>query len=212
MNENKIEIKRSYGAKQRPTASEVIRKSLRILLVSLIVIFTLVVVMNLVISCISAVTDRPPSIFGITPCFMPDSSMAGDREDSIEYGSLVWFVRTEYSELSPGDVVAFYDNGGICVGRIVRDTMTDGYLVWADNAPGPFSTTLNAHNLIGRLGAELSGIGLLAFFVDTVPGKLVLIGFPTAVFVALGSYEAYRIISSRREKAAAAEDPSEEND
>lgn len=211
MNDNKIEIERSESAKQKPTAGEILQKTLRISLIVLIVIFALVMVLNLVMSGISAITGRPPSLFGITPCFMPDASMAGEKEDSIEYGSLVWFVKTDYSELAPGDVVAYYDNGGILIGRILFDTKTDGYLVRADNAPGPFSTTLNAHNLIGRRGAELGGIGLLAFFVDTTPGKIVLIGFPAVVFIALGSYEAYLMVKARKEKAEAEAKENESN-
>ena len=50
MNDNKIEIERSGSVKPKPTAGEILQKTLRISLIVLIVIFALVMVLNLITS------------------------------------------------------------------------------------------------------------------------------------------------------------------
>ena len=103
--------------------------------------------------------------------------LTGSMEPEIPAGSLVVVKKTDVSELSPGDVIAFHrtQDGIVVTHRLQEIDEEQKVLITKgdaneqeDMAPTPYL------NLIGKVKWHIAGIGDFASWLFTMPGKICL--------------------------------------
>lgn len=124
--------------------SDITQKCLQILTVTLCAISVIVTLLSLII-LIKGIShpEKPPSIFGITPVVMADESMQSGLKGSISYGDALFLKRTDGTEIENGDVLAFFEEGIVHIGRvqsIVRTEDDFSCTIKADNLPDSYQT------------------------------------------------------------------------
>ncbi len=169
---------------------------------TLCVVFSFLLICNLVIIIKGSVApEKPPSVLGITPMVVLSGSMSGDAEDHIETGDLIFVGKADPDELEVGDVIAFMEGKTTVTHRIIRiETAEDGTEQWitkgdANNTEDQRPVT--ADQLVGIYRFRLPKIGDFALFLQQPVGMLIFIGIPCLAFLI------YDIL--RRQRAAVTE-------
>lgn len=172
--------------------------------ISLYVISAVVAILSLVIIVKGIITpEKPPSVLGIIPVVMVNESMQSGRDGSISYGAAVFFKSAKPERYSEGDVIAFFEDGVIYVGRIesIASVGTDFCCtVKADNLSDPYPITVTSENTVGKAVLTVNWLGTLALFVMTGVGRFIFVGIPVIVLVGFILYECYLTKKEAKEK------------
>ncbi len=194
---------RTDGDKTQAVKKTPLQKTLTGIGVALCIVFSFLLICNMVIIIKGTVSpEKPPSVFGTTPMVVLSGSMSGDAEDHIESGDLVFINKADPDKLKVGDIIAFMDGSTTVTHRIIRvEKAADGSPQWITK--GDANNTEDARpvtqdRLVGKYSFRLAGLGNLAMFLQRPIGMLVIIGIPCVAFII------YDII--RRQKAAAKQD------
>ena len=153
---NKKEEKKNAGAS----------RALPIVCIVLSVLLGIFSVINLILSLTAAATGRPPNIGGITPAIVYTESMESSREDSVPAGSLILSDGSALVEAHPGEVILFFHEGHLWVGRVVTRG-ENGLTVKADDSKHNYPFLVTEDMYLGRVTTRATGFGQLAMFLNT---------------------------------------------
>ncbi|MBR5478807.1 MAG: signal peptidase I [Clostridia bacterium] len=152
----------------------------------------------------SADTQKPPSVFGVTPMIVLSQSMSGDAPDHIEIDDLVFIDNSHPDTMEIGDVVSFMEGKIVVTHRIIdiktnedgsREFITGGDNNRDENGDVVLDTeTVKEANVIGKYMFRIPKIGALIYFMQKPLGMIAFIGIPLFAFII------YDII--RRQRAA----------
>lgn len=134
---------------------------------------------------------------------MVNESMQSGRDGSISYGAAVFFKSAKPKCYSEDDVIAFFEDGVVYIGRIesIANIGTDFCCrVKADNLSDPYPITVTSENTIGKAALTVNWIGTLALFVMTGVGRFIFVGTPVLVVVGFILYEWYLTKKETKEK------------
>ena len=188
--------------------SDITQKCLQILTVTLCAISVIVTLLSLII-LIKGIShpEKPPSIFGITPVVMADESMQSGLKGSISYGDALFLKRTDGTEIENGDVLAFFEEGIVHIGRvqsIVRTEDDFSCTIKADNLPDSYQTKVTKENTIGTVALQIGWLGTMALFVFTLVGKFFFVGIPFIIFASSVVYEVWLCCRKRKAETGTA--------
>lgn len=165
-------------------------------------ILCVILVPILIINCTLLVksyvnADEVPTFGGYCPLIVLTDSMYPD----IKSGDLIVCQSIDAGKIKVGDVISFFDpegNGTSVVTHKVIEILEDGSFRTqginnntADTLPVP------RENLVGIYRMRIAGAGNVAMFLQTVPGLIVCIVLPIALFVA---YDVVRRKKYEKEK------------
>lgn len=178
---------------------------LSILGVILCVFLAFLLVCNIIIIIKgSADTQKPPSVFGITPMIVLSQSMSGDAPDHIEIDDLVFIDNSHPDTFEVGDVISFMEGKIVVTHRIMEiKTMEDGsreFITGGDNNRDENGEValdtepVKEANVIGKYRFRIPKLGALVYFMQKPLGMIAFIGIPLFAFII------YDII--RRQRAA----------
>ena len=165
--------------------------------------------MNLVLIIQGFTTDEEtlPNIGGSFPLMVQSGSMSG----TIEVGDLI-IVHTpdESTELKKDDIVTFWDNepGGVLVThRIVEVTADDdgklAYRTKGDANNAADAELVYPDDIVGTYQFRIPYLGNVALFMQTIPGLIVCVVLPLALFIVYDVIRRRRIDKSEKEETAA---------
>ncbi|MBQ8496671.1 MAG: hypothetical protein IJ489_04350 [Clostridia bacterium] len=140
--------------------------------------------------------DVPPSVFGVTPAVMGDICMESDRDDAISYGDILFLKKTDTQALETGDIIAFYEDRIVYIGRIQTISKTEddiSCVVRADGLPSVYPHVLTNKNFVGTVGLQVKGLGSFALFVITPLGTFLCCWIPAIICLAILLYEWWTI-------------------
>ncbi len=184
-----------------------LQKVLTVVGVTLCVLFSFLLICNMVIIVKGSVSpEKPPSVFGVTPMVVLSGSMSGDAEDHIEVGDLVFINKADPDELKAGDIIAFMDGKTTVTHRIIRvETVSDGDVQWitkgdANNAED--SRPVTEDNLVGIFSFRIAKLGDVAMFLQQPVGMLIVIGLPCLAFIIYDIIRRQRSASKQSEKTS----------
>lgn len=184
-----------------------LQKILTVVGVTLCVLFSFLLICNMVIIVKGSVSpEKPPSVFGVTPMVVLSGSMSGDAEDHIEVGDLVFINKADPDELKVGDIIAFMDGKTTVTHRIIRvETVSDGDVQWitkgdANNAED--SRPVTEDNLVGIFSFRIAKLGDVAMFLQQPVGMLIVIGLPCLAFIIYDIIRRQRSASKQSEKTS----------
>ncbi len=101
--------------------------------------------------------------------------VSGSMEPSIPEGSLIYVRPVEWSEIEPGDIIAFRRGGSVVTHRVVQVRVVEGDFVTKGDANQTEDiTTVAFSELVGRVERHFPRMGDLAAFLTTVIGKVYL--------------------------------------
>ena len=166
------------------------------------IILSVILICNITIIVKGTVnSERPPSIFGITPMVVLSGSMSGTQEGHIEVGDLIFSKSVEPDNLKEGDVITYIDNGIAVTHRITSiETDETGNLLFTtkgDANETEDTSKVTEEQVLGIYLSRLPKVGDFALFLKEPVGMLLFIGVPLIAFII------YDII--RRQKYAALE-------
>lgn len=168
----------------------------------LCIVLSIMLICNITIIIKGTVnSERPPSIFGVTPMVVLSGSMSGTQEGHIEVGDLIFSKSVEPDNLKEGDVITYLNSGAAVTHRITAiETDETGNLLFttkgdANNTEDTLPVT--EEQLVGVYAGRLPKVGDFALFLKEPEGMLLFIGVPLIAFII------YDIV--RRQKSAALE-------
>lgn len=175
------------------------RKIVTAIALALCVLFAFTLICNVVIIVKGNTSERPPSIFGVTPLVVLSGSMSGDAPDHIEAGDLIFVTKAVASELEVGDVITFMQGKTVVTHRIIEISTDESgkllFLTKGDANNTEDTEPVSEADLVGIYRSRIPKVGDLAIFMQTPLGMIIFIGVPLLAFLA------YDII--RRQKHAA---------
>lgn len=186
----------SQSDESAPTKKlSITQKCLQILTVTLCAISIVIALLSAII-LIKGIShpEKPPFIFGITPVVMADESMQSGLEGSISYGDALFLKRTDGAEIETGDVLAFFEDGIVHIGRVQSITRTEddfSCTIKADNLPDSYQTKVTKENTIGTVALQISWLGTMALFVLKPIGKFFFIFIPIIILVGCVVYSVW---------------------
>ncbi|OGE38463.1 signal peptidase I [Candidatus Roizmanbacteria bacterium RIFCSPLOWO2_02_FULL_37_9] len=126
------------------------------------------------------ITSRSP-IFGGIRSFVV---VSGSMEPALPVGTLVF--THPFDLYRPNDVIAFKKNDKIITHRVVDLESKNGSVFYKTmgDANNVFDSELiSQSDVLGTVFFAISNIGKIVFFIKTVPGYLILIVLPAAIFI-----------------------------
>lgn len=155
----------------------------------------------------SADTQKPPSVFGVTPMIVLSQSMSGDAPDHIEIDDLVFIDDSHPDTFEVGDVISFMEGKIVVTHRILEiKTLDDGsreFITGGDNNRDENgdvvkdTEAVTEANAIGKYMFRIPKLGAIVYFMQKPLGMICFIGIPLLAFII------YDII--RRQRAATKE-------
>ena len=152
----------------------------------------------------SSDTQKPPSVFGVTPMIVLSQSMSGDAPDHIEIDDLVFIDDSTPDTFEVGDVISFMEGKIVVTHRIIEiKTNDDGsreFITGGDNnrdENGEIvkdTEPVTEANVIGKYMFRVPQLGRIVYFMQQPLGMICFIGIPLFAFII------YDII--RRQRAA----------
>ncbi len=132
-------------------------------------------------------SEKPPSIFGITPMVVLSGSMSGTQEGHIEVGDLIFTKNIEASELKEGDVITYMTGGTTVTHRITSvgtdDTGSLSFTTKGDANDSEDTTPVSENQLVGIYIGRLPKVGDFAMFLQKPLGMMFFIGVPLILFI-----------------------------
>ncbi len=155
----------------------------------------------------SSDSQKPPSVFGVTPMIVLSQSMSGDAPDHIEIDDLVFIDDSHPDTFEVGDVISFMEGKIVVTHRIISiETLEDGarqFITGGDNNRDENGEVVldtepvKEANVIGKYMFRIPKLGAVIYFMQKPLGMICFIGIPLLAFII------YDII--RRQRAATKE-------
>lgn len=163
------------------------------------IILTPVLVLNifLIIQGFTTSNNVLPNIGGYFPLMVQSGSMSG----CIEVGDLIICSTPEdVQKLSVGDVVTYWDGapGGTLVTHRITEVTEDDKGTLAYRTKGDANNTVDAsllhpESVVGIYRLRIPHLGNVALFMQTVPGLIVCVILPLALFIVYDMVRRQRI-------------------
>lgn len=211
MNENTVEVnEREISEKDSETNKKnSSSKPLTILGIIACVILAPILIINIFLIIQGFTTDNStiPNIGGTFPLIVKSGSMSG----TIETGDLM-FAHTpeDTSTFQKGDIIVYWDKaeGGSLVTHRIIDVTKDNDGKLAYRTKGDANTTADAklvypEKIVGTYQGKIPGLGNVALFMQTIPGLIVCVILPLAIFVIYDIIRRRHIQKSEQAEAAA---------
>lgn len=131
-------------------------------------------------------SERPPSVFGVTPLVVLSGSMDDGSYDAISIGDLILVKEADVNNLKENEVVAFMEDGYAVTHRIVAVNEENGkvtYTTRGDANNSDDTIPLDPANVIGRYFYRIPKIGNFILYLQTTGGMLLFVGLPLLLFV-----------------------------
>lgn len=132
-------------------------------------------------------TEKPPSVFGITPMVVLSGSMSGTQEGHIEVGDLIFAKSAEPETLKENDVISFVKDGTAVTHRITSiETDENGNLLFTtkgDANETEDTEKVTEEQIVGTYLARFPKVGDFALFLQQPIGMLLFIGVPLMAFI-----------------------------
>ena len=112
-------------------------------------------------------------VLGIEPKIVASGSM----EPKIKVGSLCFVnTRTDYDKIEKGDIIAYYSKDGTQVTHRVTEKTLNGLVTKGDANHVNDGIAVTPENYIGKTTLSIPYLGYVFAFLQTMTGKLVVIG------------------------------------
>lgn len=165
----------------------------------LCVIFIPVIIINMVMIIRSYTDpDHIPSVFGVAPVIV----LSGSMSPAFEAGDLIFIQQTDPYALQANDVICYMEEDSAVTHRIIEVQEQNGqpvYVTRGDANDVQDDIPVTPDRVQGLYtGVHLSGVGDFAIFLQSVPGMLLFIGGPVALFVLWDLIR--RVIAGRKNK------------
>lgn len=211
MNENTVEVNTEDIAEKDSESNKKnsSSKSLTILGIIACVILAPILILNIFLIIQGFTTDNNtiPNIGGTFPLIVKSGSMSG----TIETGDLMFAHTSEdTSAFQKGDIIVYWDKaegGSLVTHRIIEVTKDDdGKLAY--RTKGDANATADAklvypEKIIGTYQGRVTGLGNIALFMQTIPGLIICVILPLAIFVIYDILRRKHIQKSEQTEAAA---------
>ena len=146
-----------------------------------------------------------PNIGGYFPLMVKSGSMSG----YIEVGDLIICQKVlDADSLKKGDVITFWDGkpGGTLVTHRIYEVTEDDEGVFAYKTKGDANNAIDANyvypeNIIGLYQTRIPHLGDVALFMQTIPGLIVCVIVPLALFVIYDAVRRRRINAESKKEA-----------
>lgn len=184
-------------------------KVLSVLGIIACIILAPILILNLILIIQGFTTDEKtlPNIGGAFPLMVQSGSMSG----TIEVGDLI-IVHTfdESQELKKDDIVTFWDGepGGTLVTHRIMQITTDDDGKMAYRTKGDANNAMDVNlvypdDIVGIYRFRIPYLGNVALFMQTIPGLVVCVILPLALFIVYDVIRRRRIDKSEKEETAA---------
>lgn len=156
-------------------------------------------------------TEKPPSVFGITPMVVLSGSMSGTQEGHIEVGDLIFTKRAAPETLKENDVISFVRDGAAVTHRITSiETDENGNLLFTtkgDANETEDTEKVTEEQIVGTYLARVPKVGDFAMFLQQPVGMLLFIGVPVMAFIIYDIIrrQRYAVMENRRTQELEAE-------
>ena len=166
----------------------------------------LIINITLIVQGFGADKSKLPNIGGYFPLMVQSGSMSG----TIEVGDLI-IVHTadDAGNMKAEDIVTFWDGepGGSLVTHRITKVTTDkngllAYRTQGDANPAEDTALLYPEKIVGTYVTRLPVLGNVAMFMQTIPGLIICVVLPLAVFIAYDVIRRRRIDKSSRKETA----------
>ncbi len=215
MNDNSTETAiesvsdKSSKSDSKPNKNNSSNKTLTILGIVACIILAPILILNiiLIIQGFTVDSNSIPNIGGTFPLIVKSGSMSG----TIETGDLMFAHTAEdTSAFKKGDIIVYWDKaegGSLVTHRIIEVTKDDnGKLAY--RTKGDANATADAklvypEKIIGTYQGRIAGLGNVALFMQTIPGLIICVILPLAIFVIYDILRRRHIQKSEQTEAAA---------
>lgn len=211
MNENKFEVNaedildKSSEISKKDSSS----KTLTILGIIACIILAPILILNifLIIQGFTTDSNSIPNIGGTFPLIVKSGSMSG----TIETGDLMLAHTVEdTSAFQKGDIIVYWDKvegGSLVTHRIIDVTKDDnGKLAYRTKGDANATADMSLvypEKIVGTYQGKISGLGNVALFMQTIPGLIICVILPLAIFVVYDIIRRRRIEKSEKSETAA---------
>lgn len=184
-------------------------KAFTILGIIACIILAPILILNiiLIIKGFTVDSNSIPNIGGTFPLIVKSGSMSG----TVETGDLMFAHTVEdTSSFKKGDIIVYWDKaegGSLVTHRIIEVTKDDdGKLAY--RTKGDANATADAkliypEKIIGTYQGKITGLGNVALFMQTIPGLIICVILPLAIFVIYDIIRRRHIQKSEQTEAAA---------
>lgn len=170
-----------------------------------ILIPILILNVTLIVQGISTEESNVPNIGGYFPLMVKSGSMSG----YIEVGDLIICQKVSDAEsLKKGDVITFWDEkpGGALVTHRIYEITEDDEGVFAYKTKGDANNAIDAdyvypEDIVGMYKTRVPYLGDVALFMQTIPGLIVCVIVPLALFVVYDAIRRRRINAESKKEA-----------
>jgi signal peptidase len=133
-------------------------------------------------------TEEVPKLNGYSPLIV----LTGSMEPAIESGDLIIVQQVDSSQVSVGDIIAFFDpestDSSVVTHRVTEVLSEGGTLSFRTKGDlNNVEDTLSvpSSNLVGVYRTKLHGVGNIAMFMQTTTGLVVCVIVPLVLLVAV---------------------------
>lgn len=163
-------------------------KSLRDRIIKTVVIIICILLIPMLIVNLTLIVksfvypDEVPSFLGYKPLIV----LSGSMEPVFYSGDLVLVHEVNQDTLREGDIVAFREGNSIVTHRIQAINVEDEqrqYITKGDNNNTEDRITVTDEKIEGIYILKVSGLGNLAFFMQTPLGMILFIALPLLLFI-----------------------------
>lgn len=134
----------------------------------------------------TANSEKPPSVFGVTPLVVLSGSMDDGSYGAIAIGDLIFVKEVDATNLKENEVVAFMEDGYAVTHRIVAVHDDGGkvtYTTRGDANNTDDTIPLDPDNVIGQYFYRIPEVGNFILKLQTTSGMLLFVGLPLLLFV-----------------------------
>ncbi len=131
-------------------------------------------------------SEKPPSVFGVTPLVVLSGSMDDGSYGAIAIGDLILVKNVDAKNLKENEVVAFMEDGYAVTHRIVKVHNEKGevtYTTRGDANNTDDTLPLKPENVIGQYFYRIPDVGNFILYLQTTGGMLLFVGLPLLLFI-----------------------------
>lgn len=211
MNSNKAEANAEITSNENTKNSQKnsSSKALTILGIVACVILAPILILNIFLIIQGFTTDNNtiPNIGGTFPLMVKSGSMSG----TIEQGDLMFAHTVEdTSAFSKGDIIVYWDKAegsSLVTHRIIEVTKDDdgklAYRTKGDANATADTALVYPDKIVGTYQGRIPWLGNVALFMQTIPGLIVCVILPLAIFVIYDVIRRRHIEKSEQSETAA---------
>ncbi len=151
----------------------------------------------------TANSDKPPSVFGVTPLVVLSGSMDDGSYGAIAIGDLILVKDVDATNLKENEVVAFMEDGYAVTHRIVAVHDDNGkvtYTTRGDANNTDDTMPLEPDNVIGQYFYRVPKVGNFILYLQTTTGMLLFVGLPILLFIAYDMIRRHMFTKSEQAK------------